>query len=253
MYMLPRPFHPRYEPPEHLLNVFKQWENSSIRKKFLDTLSEKWTEEYPAGNINKIICFGLGELYTEVNEEGPAWLLDESSGLDKYLTVLAFEIASLLEVKLGTKVPMIFDDWSYDKQDKHRIKEFATERNTPISFMSNCEALLQVDKNTLVLAPSRARYNIRELIVDITRDEGGPAGFLCQTIVPITSTKHEVAWSKGEKDPPTMLLASMAKDYNMDKVCEISRWGVTMYLKRHAIKDPPPEGWGGWMLPKYFK
>jgi hypothetical protein len=93
----------------------------------------------------------------------------------------------------------------------------ATRSTQQISFMKICQALLEVDKNSLVLAHGLPQCNIRSLIVDIMRKEGGQADFFCQGIPAIASIEDDVALGQVHKtDPPTMRMA-----YGMKNVCRL--------------------------------
>ncbi|KAH6875201.1 hypothetical protein BKA58DRAFT_399426 [Alternaria rosae] len=159
MYILPRLARDRSDRPiDSLLKV--------------DTKPAK----FPAANLNKVICFGFGELDGSESEDGPDSLRRDDRGLEKYLILLAFELVHWLELKLHIKVPMIFEDSRCDQQDRRRVEDFAEETVTRISFMNNRQALLEVDKDTLVLAAGKSRFAIRSPIADITKHKGGPAG-----------------------------------------------------------------------------
>ncbi|KAI4920687.1 uncharacterized protein J4E92_008330 [Alternaria infectoria] len=212
------------------------WKESLVRNNFLGTFDEKWPAEFPAANINKVVCFGLGELYGSEGEEDPDSLRRDDPCLEKYLILLAFELVHWLEHKLHVHVPMILEDSRCDQQDRQRIEDFAKETVTPISFMDKCQALLEVDKNTLVLAPGKPHFAIRSPIADLAKIKGAPAGIFCETVPMITTTKQEVEFGKDNKtDPPTMGVASMVKDH-MEDVCRIPRWGLTFYLKRALLE-----------------
>jgi len=170
-------------------------------------------------------------------------------GLDRFRTLLAFDIARLLRTDFNITVPLVFHDSEYEDKDRELIDELAAEWNVQISFLDICQALLKVDRNTLVLAHGGPGLPIRSIIVDITREEGGPAGFFCEDIPVIKTIKEEAKASRcWGFDHPTKRMAEMAEDYEMDDVCRIDKWKATMYLKRHAIKDPPREGLAGRVL-----
>jgi hypothetical protein len=112
----------------------------------------------------------------------------------------------------------------------------ATRSNHQISFMRTCQALLEVDKNSLVLAHGLPQCNIRSLIVETTRKEGGSADYLCEDIPAIASIEDDVAFGQVRKtDPPTMRVASMAVEYGMKNVCRVPSWQATLYLKSNAV------------------
>ena len=218
-----------------LLETAKTWETSEKRKDFLASLHEAWNAT-PVKNIRKIVCFGLGPLYTEEAEASPDDLTRYDLGLNKYRTLLAFDMAHMLANEFKNPVPLIFQDVNCNQQDRDWLAEYAKHKEIEMRFLEDPHALLEVDKYTLVLAHGLPGFNVRSVIVDITKREGGPAGFFCEDIPEFTMTEEELkSATQFPVDPPSRRIASMAENYWMRSMCYVPGWQVGLKLKPQRV------------------
>ncbi|KAI4696799.1 uncharacterized protein J4E88_000978 [Alternaria novae-zelandiae] len=249
-FMYIRPLSLRSPPPslprtKNLGPLYAIWKKSDIHKAFIRGLEFAWDHKSPPGNVDNIVCFGLGALFdSEIGEAYPDSLCRTDPRLNKYRTFLALETAMTLngvfrDPDHHPPVPIIFHDPDYTQQDRDCMTAFAECVGVQISFMDKCQALLKVDQYTLVLAHGLAQLPIRSLIVDIMSKEEGPAGFFCEDIPShIKTSKDEVTWwveHKDHPDPPTRRLHCMTEDWDMEDVCRIPSWQATLYLKRENV------------------
>jgi len=249
IFMYIRPLSLRSRPPSLLRTKdlepsYEIWKNSELRKEYIAGLAHAWNLLSPAGNADKVVCFGLGALFDSDNgEDNPDKLCRTDPRLNKYRTFLAFETAMMLNGSFKWEndrpAPIKFHDTDYTQQDRDCMTAFAECVGVEIIFMDKCQALLKVDQYTLVLARGLPQLPIRSLIVDIMNKEEGPAGFFCEDIPShIKTSKDEVAWwaeHKDHPDPPSRRLHCMTEDWDMEDVYHISSWQATLYMKRENV------------------
>ncbi|KAI4919363.1 hypothetical protein J4E90_001496 [Alternaria incomplexa] len=236
--MFPMPVPQQVDPnlrTKDLIETAKTWETSEKRRYFLASLHEAWMAT-PVKNIRKIVAFGLGPLYTEEAEASPDDLGRYDLGLNKYHTLLVFDMAHMLANKFKNPVPIIFQDVNCNQQDRDWLAEYAKHKDIEMRFLEDPHALLEVDKYTLVLAHGLPGFNVRSVIVDITKREGGPAGFFCENIPQFTTTEEELkAATQFPVDPPSRRIDSMVEYYGMRSMCGIHEWQVELYLKPQKV------------------
>jgi hypothetical protein len=212
---------------DDLIEAKAIWINSPIRKQILDSLIEARSQFKPV-KVTKIVCLGQGPLYMVNMKERdrPGWNLDHH--------LIAFDIAKKLEELDGQYPEIVFQDPSYMQQDHDWLSNKVEEtRKVHVRFAENPRGIFEVDKNTLVLAHCSPSFPVRQIIVDWTKDFGGPAGFFCRTIPEIPDIEAEITHCReASPDHANRYVASMAKDYNMRSVCEVPAWSSTLYIKQ---------------------
>ncbi|KAI4641156.1 hypothetical protein J4E93_008034 [Alternaria ventricosa] len=230
-------------------NSRDMWEKSNVRKDFNIYLFKAWSHNQRYKTIENVICFGLGPIHIESDEESPDNLPRTDPGLNRYRVFLAFDITRMLKVNFQLKsIQLIFHDTKDECQYRELIQELADKQEQKISFLDTCEAIRKVNGNTLVLAHGIPREGLplRSIILDKTEKYGGPAGILCEKIPDIKTIEDEATTAAKEiastektskeklRDPPTKRMAHQREKYGMKPMCRIDKWEVTMYLKSHG-------------------
>ena len=202
-----------------------KWQKDDTRARVLNSLVKAHLGFRPA-KITKIVCLGLGPLQpVDVSERlRQRWDLNHHR--------LASDIASiLLQEYYSNDIEIVLSDPGYMPQRHDWLKEL--KPRLKVRFAENLSAILEVDKNTLVLAHGSPGFPVRQIVVDVTKPFGGPAGFFCQTIPKFPTTGDEIAHChQPELDPANRHVASMEKDYSMKAICTAKEWASTLYLKQ---------------------
>lgn len=177
---------------KYLLRTQQLWEKSGSRQEICSRVLLGAADTTP---ITKILCMGLGELRNK-----PGWY---GSTL-QHLCV--FSLANELDAfnkKQDPKCPpvtIIAQDPFYTERDFIVLQELASR---PIDFsMSNPEALLAIDENTLIVtAYLPTSVPLMQIIADLFYDnpEKGPAMMICDKM-DLNLEKREYCYS--DRDSP---------------------------------------------------
>lgn len=149
----------------------KEWKNSPFYFSFMDKFVSKarlMTE------VKSVACFGLGELKQDTDRSPYDHIIAN------YLQhIVALEIRNWLAFKQKMEpknIPIYAQDPKYCTNCKDIL-----ENELGFQVVEGNSGFLNVDGNTFVVT-SAPTVPVRQIVGDLTKGVGGPAGFLCQPI-----------------------------------------------------------------------
>jgi hypothetical protein len=144
-----------------------EWEASALHHQLIAFLEKHITPA--AKRIDKIICFGLGCFRIKADLR---WL---RRSYTQHLA--AVTIRDVLARKQGGVAPLMYaQDPGYCDDGIAYLK-----RHLDIQVLKDPEGFRVLDSNTFVVTVS-PNVPVRQIVVDLTHDAGGPAGILCDAI-----------------------------------------------------------------------
>jgi hypothetical protein len=148
----------------------KQWKATAWFGNFIKKVEEKAKSMV---EVKSIACFGLGHLEANPN-------FAPTHMIANYLQhVVVLEIRTLLAVEHKVPpedIPIYAQDPKYCTNCKDIL-----EKELGFTVMESNSGFLKVDGNTFVIT-SAPSVPVRQIVGDLTKDVGGPAGILCQPI-----------------------------------------------------------------------
>ncbi|KAH7066692.1 hypothetical protein BKA63DRAFT_371412, partial [Paraphoma chrysanthemicola] len=155
--------------PQETLNRWAaQWETSELRSRLSSFLKGEAGRQLQ--HIDQIICFGLG-CPLKVS------LWPEAACRPYQQHLAACTIRDLIANTPGCTAPTIFaQDPEYSSAEKAYLSD-----QLKINVLDDPEGFKSLTGNTFVITIS-PNVPVRQIVVDMTHEDGGPAGFLCHDI-----------------------------------------------------------------------
>ncbi|KAH7080944.1 hypothetical protein FB567DRAFT_532145 [Paraphoma chrysanthemicola] len=156
--------------PQETLNQWAaQWETSELRSRLSSFFQGEARRQLQ--HIDQIICFGLGRPL-----EVSPWPAAACRAYQQHLA--ACTIRDLIAHTPGCTAPTVFaQDPEYSAAEKTYLSE-----QLNINVLDDPEGFKALTGNTFVITVS-PNVAVRQISVDMTHEDGGPAGFLCQEII----------------------------------------------------------------------
>jgi hypothetical protein len=220
-----------------IADVRKMWESSVSFRRLENGFKNTALH---VTQIKKIVCFGLGRLQ---------WKTDGATDCQEVLQHLtAIGIARMLNAIYQAQDPttepikIFLQDPLYTPKDDILLQEVYPDG--ALSLVANPDGFLEVDNNTLVMAPY---VNIDCPVMQICADLCRPAGFLCDSVV-VDVEQSFYTW----RNRASPRVANMFKGYwrthfdgmpvekrMFDDVCGGRRfwlWDMNLWLKPKGVE-----------------
>ena len=194
---------------EEFKHYADKWLESPFCKRLMGYVADKARN---MTEVKSVVCFGLGPL-------GPDEDFTGFHIMTCYLQhIAAIHIRNTIERAQGKdigSIPVYVQDPAYCSNCKRILKY-----DLDVNVKESNSGFLEVDGNTFVITVAPAAP-IRQIVGDLTKDAGGPAGILCQ---PIDDDGVEAADKIVDMSSPNMYqFALRVKHHNMHVVCRAEK------------------------------